>query len=737
MENSQFKLKAIAAAAVWLMAMPVLAASPIDQCMPRYSTDVLAGAKDADQLTRFTIYNHTGHTIYPLLRRAPDGNTEYRIYGAAIPPASQSSAPTVIAVPRTAMWDAGRLQLLTVNPLADPALLPLNWGEANRHWVDDIAGSPNRGLTVYCSKSVTAGDNNGARDLPPESHSQLLEYTFFQGDNGYPVANYDISYVDHLFLPVAMEVHGGAIGYMGTTSSYDSMERGLTDFVNGKFTHGYFTSTRPTLGWPYYRSGSGGALNLMKLPSGYNVLESANGASSLEQGKSLLVHLDPANGSEISGDAVQVNGLVNRWMGWLTQDTINATAGAAAVLPPGPVRSIGGFNDAQCQADAFCSAYSRAVNAIWRAGWPHVQSHYTAPITPAFLVKQIIGYNEFAADFNPTSPSYPWGSTLNGFRDATKGVLRGVPSLDPAYNNRWYPSPDAFLADGSTPNAHQKYNLDPFVWFVHKALNMGAYGFSIDDDIGNVQVGGSNVIVTIGGAGGLPNDNPWNPQGQQSISFAPGWTTLSSSGFLDACHMSTSAPTNCAINLMPGVTGTFTVATASSTLTATVTGVVGANGGPNTLSFNCSAASTLCQQILLDSATLTLNLPPPAAGPSTPPPTPTPTPSGATSHIYFANGWKSVASANCPVAQNSDDGSVSASNMQGLAKAFSFAIPSGVGACTVTFGRMVGAPVTYSFTASANPTATCTSGCKPNYAGAGISYANGALTVNMPPADAE
>jgi hypothetical protein len=705
-----------------LMPGLTLASSPIDQCIPNYSSDMQAGALDPDKLTLATVYNNTGFAIYPVVRDGP-GTNEYRIYGKLVP----STGSTTIAIPKTSMWQAGRILILPINPLSNPLLIPTN----GQQFVDSIPGSPNNGLTLFCS-------NQSATGFPAETPAQLTEYTFIQGDNGYPVADYDVSYVDHLYLPIAMEVGGGAIGYMGSVMSVADMQQELQSFVAGRYTQGYFSPlSDKQYGWPSYRNNNASNSSLLKVPSGYNLLELADSPSSLFPGQSILVYQDPSSGQQ-DGDRPQVNGLVARWMGWLTPATVNATVGSSYTLPVGTaVNQIGQFNDAACQADSFCSAFSQAVNSVWLVGWKQIQSHYTKPITPAFAVKQLIGYNEFPATFNPTGPQYPWGNQTNGFRDTFKAILRGVPSLDPKYGSLWYPSPNATQADG-TPNPNQKYSLDPFVWFVHQRLKMsGAYGFSIDDDQGNVQVGGSTIILTVGGPQGLPNTTPYNPNAQQSITFPPSWTSFKvvsgpAAGFLNTCHLATKPGvyTNCAISLQPGQTGTFSTSGANQTLTVSLSGVQStAPGQPTILNIaQCqSSGNNLCQEVILDPQKLTLNLP--CVGSAC---------AGASSKLILSPGWASVSSSACPIAAKSDDGKYPANNIQGNPTAFSFQIPTGTSRCSLVLGRQKASTLQYvlSNLGTANPTATCI-GCKVQAAPPNLSWDGTYLTIDMPPATAE
>ena len=102
--------------------------------------------------------------------------------------------------------------------------------------------------------------------------------------------------------------------------------------------------------------------------------------------------------------------------------------------------------------------------------------------------------------------------TINGeVRDLIKSILRGVYDFRLFDETDWYPDPTQPVG-GQNFNV---YNLDPFVWFVHRVLNLSGYGFSLDDDVADVE---ANYATTLAfsisglGAGGvnpLKNTDEW------------------------------------------------------------------------------------------------------------------------------------------------------------------------------------------------------------------------------------
>ena len=92
----------------------------------------------------------------------------------------------------------------------------------------------------------------------------------------------------------------------------------------------------------------------------------------------------------------------------------------------------------------------------------------------------------------------------------TSAMVQGQPSPSFALNpTDWYPAPAA--PTNPTAGAVGKYNLNPFVWFVHKSIGrVYAYAFSVDDEYGDVQVDNSSQLqIAIGGKNGIALDQPF------------------------------------------------------------------------------------------------------------------------------------------------------------------------------------------------------------------------------------
>lgn len=149
----------------------------------------------------------------------------------------------------------------------------------------------------------------------------------------------------------------------------------------------------------------------------------------------------------------------------------------------------------------------------------------SSPTAPAIieLMANVLGGNigfipNIGISVNPSNPSNYSGVLLvaDAIRDNLKSVLRGVDDFqtDTEDMGHWYPDPSWTGArTGQTINGQPAdfnlYNLNPFVWFVHRKLGLSGYGFSLDDDAADVGAdGGSQLRVVIGPLAGLPGINP-------------------------------------------------------------------------------------------------------------------------------------------------------------------------------------------------------------------------------------
>jgi hypothetical protein len=95
------------------------------------------------------------------------------------------------------------------------------------------------------------------------------------------------------------------------------------------------------------------------------------------------------------------------------------------------------------------------------------------------------------------------------FRDKIKSLLRGVNDFTVQTDQvkQWYPDPTRRVGN----KTFNIYNLDPFVWLVHRKMGLSGYGFSLDDDAADIGADyATKRGVSIGGLNGLPNQVEWS-----------------------------------------------------------------------------------------------------------------------------------------------------------------------------------------------------------------------------------
>jgi len=119
--------------------------------------------------------------------------------------------------------------------------------------------------------------------------------------------------------------------------------------------------------------------------------------------------------------------------------------------------------------------------------------------------------------FLPTAEPINYVNISADVRDLVKSALRGVPDFIKYPEGQWYPAPSV----GTGGQSYNVFNLDPYVWFVHRQLGLSGYGFSFDDDTADVGANGTSTLsIAIGGLAGLTNPSQWSPSTQ--------WGTVSS-----------------------------------------------------------------------------------------------------------------------------------------------------------------------------------------------------------------
>lgn len=442
-----------------------------------------------------TLINNSDETIYPVLidanysrtydpidptykgYRAYVGYDDNGTYKLGLKPHSIVKIPVPLA-----FWNGGRMQVSDVNPIPSYSSGTFSYDATAKRY------------TVMTGDTVKTGDSglkrpqgvlmlyraNTPSGFSLDAPSQLIEFTY--RDRPYKLINYDVSYVDSMYLPVAMEAQsssGAQVGYIGTGISVDKMQGLIQNFAsnNTDFLGNYFHRS----GWPKFNipADLNSDTGNVKIPGAFNLFALAGVTSSYNSEKMLNIG-DPEKDND------QVNIITSLWFSWVnyyetkvpkpTPVPVISTQKKVELIP------LDIPNNQQQTAAEFSKVVYNVVSNFKQA-FPNA--------TPSELVQNIIGF------YLPGDATTTESRTL--LTTQVQSLLRGV--ADDTKDKGWYPNP---------ADQNAIYNLDPFVWFAHDQLGTSGYGFSIDDGVADVSVNGAtNLYVAIGGTTGLPNPTPY------------------------------------------------------------------------------------------------------------------------------------------------------------------------------------------------------------------------------------
>jgi hypothetical protein len=240
-----------------------------------------------------------------------------------------------------------------------------------------------------------------------------------------------------------------------------------------------------------------------------------------------VIQLDTANPNLVPGMLVKGDGLFppgvttilsidsdNRTIHLSQKIALNITGKWSFFKPTMTSPAIAAFDPAN-----LLTPFTPADSQV--PGVPHVLQFAQNAYQLLSLMSQVPDENVKAVDIlhnviggNITKPGLNGDDNHNtevAFRDMIKSLLRGVNDFTQQTDqvNQWYPDPSV-----TVPNTGQNfniYNLDPFVWLVHKKMGLSGYGFSLDDDAADISGNFSTKLgVAIGGLNGLPNHFEWS-----------------------------------------------------------------------------------------------------------------------------------------------------------------------------------------------------------------------------------
>lgn len=463
-----------------------------------------------------TVVNNSGGVIYPVIatsknavnewlqgcRRTTDAvPTEfvYKLYvneGTGLP-ANSSVTLTLPLYSQLASdryitwWNGGRVLLADRNDrLSDESATRIGTPDTVTCHASHAACS----LTTYASDV----------QFPENVYAQLSEYTF--GDSIIPAGQslrllkpenvgYNISYVDHVYMPVAIGLRGNPyIGYSGSVQPLAPFKQSLKNFL----------ASDAGQGWPVYN------LNDVKLPGGYNIFAQRSGTLPPQDN----VPVKPAQG-----------------------------------FPP--VLTVQACIDGQCNDEQkahlhFGEAVQRMQN-LWGScvAWnedlsPYVTQTIACPqdmrermeVVKQFFIQNHKNYLQLYAagqckGSKPEKPEFNfWEAMMHiyGWVPFNEGCGAGankladtqIPDWDHGKLQSMYIHELQYNQQQPAVKADPKLTFNPYVKLVHDDLGMNAYAFSVDDAVGFMSELGDGLVFTVGGPQGLENE--------KQFSYADGFT---------------------------------------------------------------------------------------------------------------------------------------------------------------------------------------------------------------------
>jgi hypothetical protein len=249
----------------------------------------------------------------------------------------------------------------------------------------------------------------------------------------------------------------------------------------------------------------------LKVPGGDNVFAESPNASSYDVLHSNLTSSQMTKVLPSTNGNYAVQAITNLWFSWAKyyeQNNPDAkpTAVLQTLLDQPNVKTFPIKSDPSNPQDATrAEEFSAVVWAVMNEFSADPNLDFNKPLLPTSQFLQfILGDN--VADLPGLTKEQQQAIT-----DQVILLMRGVPNGD--YSpTLWYPAPGNPETTGLA-----KYNLNPFVWFVHNPGNwygqrIYAYAYSVDDAFGNILIPNtSQLLVTIGGPTGLKNTHPYQP----------------------------------------------------------------------------------------------------------------------------------------------------------------------------------------------------------------------------------
>ena len=350
-------------------------------------------------------------------------------------------------------------------------------------------------LTTYSSKV----------QFPEDAFAQLSEYTFGDavtvGGQSLPLLNpenvgYNISYVDHVYMPVAIGVRGNPyIGYSGSAQKLGAFRSTLRSFLNGLGA-----------GWPVYN------MSELRLPGGYNIFAQRGGYLVADQD----VPVQPPDGKNPPVLTVkkcldkQCTPTEQREMQW-GQSVQNIQDLWGACVDWGS-ENISQYTGKQYPADCTAPQAMKDNMALVKDFFAENHKKYRALYASGAC--QGSAPPEHVAEFKyweAIKHIYGWVPYNEGCgAAANKLSATSTHGRDHAYVQAMYIQDLQYNYKQPAVQANPQLTINPYVKLIHDDLGMSAYGFSVDDAVGFMSELGNGLVFTVGGVQGLENPKPFN-----------------------------------------------------------------------------------------------------------------------------------------------------------------------------------------------------------------------------------
>lgn len=383
-------------------------------------------------------------------------------------------------------WQGGGINFYQApaDDTGPPKVLEQHWdADQNRNEVTLAANPPVcAGCKLHFFKAPASIPNNDPQ--------QLIEYTLgaqpINPDNREPdqparlwVPNnvdYDVSYVNYVYMPAVMEPYGNPlIGYIGSPSTIDEFKRAIDSWYASPLG----------ADWPLYKD-SAGNVELGKIPSALEIFLN----SAAFDNTSVFV---PA-----PVKAQPIVSMTSEWKTCVNQD------GDDGICPL--IRTVTDLLHANY--DNYVDVY-RNDRHKWTDEWGCTGEPMV--LTDKLFLAHLYGWTPFLENCTNTAANQLYNTP--GYTDPEKPLNYEAVKADFDELQYWV---NVLKSDYG--------KFDPYVALVHGPDYLNApytYAYSVDDAVGNMQTEGTGLIIAVGGPQNLPNPDHATP----NVNFPFGYSS--------------------------------------------------------------------------------------------------------------------------------------------------------------------------------------------------------------------